>query len=123
MHPFWRVERAPKHSIHAATDFYFALIRFDMNVTGAIPNCLRKYQVDHLNNGGFPSHLLEIGKVSRVINLCRSVAIRVSWEIGENLLKEDFFNQLSDTLRVTKDGPYWNPEDHSKLINSTQILN
>ena len=93
-----------------------------MNITGTITDGLGENQIDHLDNSRFTRHFLEVSQVCRVIDFGCGTAIGGSWEIRENLLEEDFFNQLPNALWVTENSPNGYSEKHSKLIHSPQVF-
>ena len=105
MHPLWRAHHVAEHAIHAVTNFDFSLVRLNVNVARAIPNCLGEDQIDHLDDGRFAGHLLKVGKIGTIVDL-RSRAALITGQAFENLLQEELFNLFFNKIGVGEDCPH-----------------
>ena len=86
MHPLWRLHGFVEHAIHAETDFDIFFVGLYVDVRSPVTNRLGKELVDHLDNRGFPCHLLEVSKVGDVITINDGICIAGTGNLAKNLL-------------------------------------
>src|SRR5437588_2424979 len=115
LHALGRAHDITQHAIDSVANFYFALVRLDVDITCSIAHGLGEDEVDHLHDGGFARHLLKIGKVGAVINLGDRPFIR--WDVGEDFGEEALFDEIADLSGIGEHSSDGTIEKNAEIIH------